>query len=173
VLKLSGAKEDGPALRIAEPSIAYLRLPTFSKKNSQRLEAELGSWPKPTGRERVLIVDLRDNGGGDVAVEALQNWVDPKRLERAFQIHRRQGSSCLYHALRWGYLVASSRGVSGPLPPEMRKDFQEALDGLFRPSSPDCPRTFEDTHGGWDYRQHRMAAPGPVEGTAITGCKRG
>jgi len=164
VLKLSGAKEDGPALRIAEPSIAYLRLPTFSKKNSQRLEAELGSWPKPTGRERVLIVDLRDNGGGDVAVEALQNWVDPKRLERAFQIHRRQGSSCLYHALRWGYLVASSRGVSGPLPPEMRKDFQGALETLFQPSPAECPRSFEESHGGWDYRQHGMAKPGPVDG---------
>src|SRR5262245_35186686 len=95
VLKLAGAKEDAPGLRIVEPSVAYLRLPTFSKKNTQRLEAEMPSWPKPSGRERVLIVDLRDNGGGDVAEEALKDWVDLRRLEKAFQIHRRQGASCL------------------------------------------------------------------------------
>src|SRR5262249_49316285 len=149
---------------IAEPSIAYLRLPTFSKKNSQRLEAELGSWPKPTGRERVLIVDLRDNGGGDVAVEALQNWVDPKRLERAFQIHRRQGSPSLRRAPRGGSRGAPGRGGRGPLPRERGKDSGGAREPLSQPPPGEAPRWFEKSHGGWVSPQHGMAKPGPVDG---------
>src|SRR6185295_9316328 len=35
---------------------------------------------------------------------------------------------------------------------------------LFKPSAAGCPRAFDDSNSDWDYRQHKMLAPGPVEG---------
>jgi hypothetical protein len=167
VLALARATRDEPDFKLLGADVAYVRLPTFTKTNTQLIEQRAGKWPKPTGKERVLIVDLRDNDGGDVAVEALDGWLDDadmKRVRAAFNVHRHQGASCLYHALRWGYVIGSSQGVKPPLGEELTRQMQGSIEDLFQPSPPGCPRAFDDSHGGWDYRQHRMQAPGPVSG---------
>jgi len=164
ILAIGDGTSDEPQLKLLVPTVAYMRLPTFTKRTTQLLEERAWKWMKPTDAERVLIVDLRDNEGGDVAVEALEKWVDLKRLEPAFSTHRRQGASCLYPSLRWGYAEVTSRGLKAPLGKEVQSQLQGGLDALFRPAQPGCPPKYEESHGGWEYRKHAMRPPGPVDG---------
>ena len=133
VRALSGNMQDEPELKRLNDTVAYLRLPTFSKHNSQIFEERAPKWPKPAGKERTLIVDLRDNEGGDANFEALVGWVDETRLKQAIDhalnAHRHEGASCLYEGLRWGYTLFTSRGLKPPLGAELTADFQSTLDG--------------------------------------------
>jgi len=164
IFALSGATADEPDFKLLEPAIAYIRLPTFSKANSQLIEQRMGSWPTPTGSEKTLIVDLRNNGGGDANLETVARWIEVKRMNRAMATHRHQGASCLYHALRWGYVTSSSQGLKPPVSASMTRSLQTSMDDLFKPSAAGCPRAFDDSNSEWDYRQHKMLAPGPVAG---------
>jgi hypothetical protein len=164
VRALSGDSVDTPNFKILEPTVAYLRLPDFDVANGQIIEKRLGSWPTPTGRERVLIVDLRDNEGGSATFAPLAKWVDLHRTNRAENTHRHEGASCLYHALRWGYFSISTSSVKPPVSAARVRQLQSNIDDLFGASPPTCPSEFKDSNGDWDYRQHTMLPPGPVEG---------
>jgi hypothetical protein len=165
LLALSKETRDHPFLIRLAPGVAYLRLPTFSKQNAIDIEQHAAGWPKPTAEDKVLIVDLRDNGGGDVADEALAGWVDSERLWRGFNNSAtHHGASCLYPAFRWGYTALTSGHLKPPLPKAMVAGLQEMLDALYAPSEPGCPRRTEETKGTWNYARHHAAPPGPVEG---------
>jgi hypothetical protein len=162
IRSFTGASLDEPNFAIIEPTIAYLRLPTFNERNGALIEQRVASWPKPTGNERVLIVDLRANDGGNsnIALRPLVGWVDMRRAQRAQATHRREGASCLYHALRWGYTTASTPPVSA----SMTQRLQNSIDELFQPSAAGCPSEFKDSNSDWDFRQHAMQPPGKVDG---------
>jgi Peptidase family S41 len=165
ILGLSKETHDHPFVTRLAPGVAYMRLPTFTKENAIDIEQHLASWPKATAEDRVLIVDLRDNSGGDVAEEALAGWVEEDRLMAAFHnstTHR--GASCLYPALRWGYTALTSSHLKPPLPKEMVDELQQMLDALDGPSEPGCPPRYQDVKGSWNYTMHRAAHPGPVDG---------
>lgn len=170
---LSSDAQDEPTLKHLGDAVAYLRLPTFNKKNSQLFEQRAPRWPKPNGKERTLIVDLRDNDGGDANFDALLGWVDDTRLKQAIDlavnVHRHEGASCLYEPLRWGYTLVSSTGLRPPLGAELTRDFQTTLDAFAKtPSTPRaCPRAFHDSRSGWDYRQHKL-----TEASALAGKRR-
>ena len=165
LLALSKETHDHPFLIHLAPGVAYLRLPTFSKQNAVDIEQHLAAWPKPTQEDKVLIVDLRDNGGGDVADEALVGWVDADRLWTGFNNSTtHHGASCLYPALRWGYTALTSGHLNPPLPKGMVGGLQEMLDALYGPSQPGCPRRTEEAKGTWNYAQRHAAPPGPVAG---------
>ncbi len=102
ILALSGATRDHPFLGRLAPGIAYLRLPTFTKENAVDIEEHSASWAAPTAQDRVLLVDLRDNGGGDAAVQTLAGWVDFQRLTPALHGTTHRSASCLYAALELG-----------------------------------------------------------------------
>jgi C-terminal processing protease CtpA/Prc len=116
------------------------------------------SWPKPSGKEKALIVDLRMNGGGDAAVEAVNGWVDPKDLEASTEFSQRVGASCLYPALRWGYTVKSSRKLTPPISEEMRQQLQENLGEVFAPSEPECPAKYVEKASAWNLTKHKAGA---------------
>lgn len=164
LLALSKEARDHPFLIRLTPGVGYLRLPTFTKQNAVEIEQHFASWPKPTSEDKVLIVDLRDNGGGDIAEEALAGWVDPERLKPAFETGGHKGASCLYPAFRWGYTALTAGGLKPPLPKGMVSGLQEMLDPLFGPSEAGCPRRIEETKGVFTYAQHHLAPPGPVQG---------
>jgi hypothetical protein len=63
VLGMAQTSEDEPSFRAVSEAISYLRLPTFNKLNGERLRALLAGLPKSAGSEKLLIVDLRGNGG--------------------------------------------------------------------------------------------------------------
>lgn len=138
---LTGQGTDRPTLRHLNEQVAYLRLPTFSKANGEIVRKEMGSWEKPTGRETALVIDLRSNDGGDAAFNALAGWISFDALKEAVAFTKRQGDSCLYPALRWGYGMMSSTGLTS-LTPELRGGLQSGLDDLLKPSPPACPASF-------------------------------
>lgn len=164
VRSLSGAVSDTPDFRILDSTVAYLRLPDFTEVNGQLIEQRIAGWPKYSGRERVLIIDLRDNGGGNATLQPLAGWVDTRGVSRALNARRHQGASCLYHALRWGYTTISTASIKPPASTNFTLRLQSLVDDLFRQSAPACPSAFADSSSGWDYRQHAMRAPGLVDG---------
>jgi hypothetical protein len=154
--------EESPAYRALADGIGYLRLPTFSKQNGERLRALLPGLPETAGHEKVLIVDLRGNDGGDAPIEAIARWVDLQSVRPAFKFERHQPKSCLYDALRWGYTQVTTQNLKPPISEALRRSLQAQLDGLFAPSPEGCPARMEDERSPWNYTKHRYPSePAP------------
>jgi len=147
-----------PSYRKVSDTIGYLRLPTFSKQNGELLRKLLPTLPASAGHEKLLIVDLRGNDGGDAPMGSLARWLDPAALRPAIKFNRRQLKSCLYDALSWGYTQITSQGLKPPISDQLRGIMQKQLDGLFSPSPEGCPVRIEEEHSIWNYSQHRFPA---------------
>ena len=147
-----------PSYRAVSETIGYLRLPTFAKANGELLRKLLPTLPESAGHERLLIVDVRGNGGGDAPVREMGRWVDTNRLRPVLNFNRRQPKSCLYDALRWGYAQISSMGLKPPLSDSLRSQLQRELDNLYRGSANGCPVTLEQQRSQWNYSQHVWSA---------------
>ena len=151
-----------PSYRMVAEDIGYLRVPTLSKKNSELWTKMLPTLPESAGRERLLIVDLRMNDGGDEQLGALDRWVDLSAIQSVVNFSRTQPKSCLYDALRWGYTQMTSLGLQPPLSDGLRNMLQGQLNGLFQPGAEGCPMVVERTRSKWNYTQHRFPAAAPV-----------
>jgi C-terminal processing protease CtpA/Prc len=155
---LSGQPSDRPFLRHVSEAIGYLRLPTFSKDNSEIIDRERAGWEKPNGKEKVLIIDLRGNDGGDAAFDALDGWVSSQDLKSLSKGNRRVGNSCLYPPLRWGYTSMSSANLKPPLTASMQGELQGALDALFSKDDPACPAQFREERAKRHYKDRSGGA---------------
>jgi hypothetical protein len=136
---------DRPRIERIGHGVVYARLPTFDSAHYEGASRE--SWAQREPSDRVLIVDLRDNGGGNVGygVDALKRWVDPSRMIRFDSIGSQITASCLNAALRWGYPDSTDKGR-----------MQELLDRMAQPYPAECPRRVDTTPSSWTYRQHRF-----------------
>jgi hypothetical protein len=150
ILALAQTDKDVPSFRSISSRIGYLRLPTFSKANGELLRVLEPSLRARPHQEELLVVDLRNNGGGDMRITAVGNWV---RLRDADGV-RRVGSSCLYPALRWGYSQISSGGLKPPISDALRQRLQSSLNDLVKADDPACPAKFTETPARWTYHQH-------------------
>ncbi|SPE41619.1 putative Peptidase S41 [Candidatus Sulfopaludibacter sp. SbA3] len=181
ISSLAGKSPDEPSYRALNGEIAYLRLPTFSKQNGELLRKLVAALPDSAGREKVLIVDMRSNDGGDEPLAQLARWVDLPGLRNIrLGFGRRLPQSCLYTALRWGY---EQVGISGsclytalrwgyeqvgikslqpPISDALRDSLQRQLDGLFAPAADGCPVSVQETHAAWGYREHRVTTEPPA-----------
>jgi hypothetical protein len=148
---LAQTEKDVPSFRSISPRIGYLRFPTFSKPNVELIRALEPSLRARTHNEQLLLVDLRGNGGGDVRVNAVANWVKLRPAGGA----RRTGASCLYPPLRWGYAQISSSNLKPPITAELRRSLQFGLDNLVKSDDPACPAKFNETPPRSNYTQHR------------------
>jgi hypothetical protein len=151
---LARTEKDVPVFRSISPRIGYIRFPSFSKP-AVELTMELDKTLK--GRphhEEIVIVDLRGNDGGDMRIQALENWT----RFRAADGKRRLGASCLYPALRWGYAQVSSLGLKPPISDRMRRSLQWSFDALFHDDTPECPAKYSETPAKWNYVDHRYPA---------------
>jgi hypothetical protein len=162
IADLAQKPSGSPSYRMVADGIGYLRLPTLSKKNNELLNKMLPTLPESAGRERLLIVDLRMNDGGDEQFEALDRWVDLSAIQSVVNYSRTQPKSCLYDALRWGYTQTSSSGLKPPLSEGLRNMLQRQLNDLFQPGAEGCPMVVEREHSKWNYSQHRFPAVAPV-----------
>ncbi|MBW2525763.1 MAG: hypothetical protein JRI23_16385 [Deltaproteobacteria bacterium] len=140
---LAKTEEDRPAYRRLGSHAVLVRLPTFSKENGERLRQDLPQWP-PRGAERVLVLDLRDNEGGDAAFAALLRWLDVERVKASLWSQKTLATSCSYHALRWGYTMLSSFNIEPPISDGLRAMLQGSLDALAVPQA-SCDRSFATT----------------------------
>jgi hypothetical protein len=132
--------------------IVYARLPTFDASNYEQISRQ--GWAERQPGDRVLIVDLRNNGGGDAqyGLDALQGWIDPARMIHFADLGSQVNSSCLYPALKWGYLAQT--GQTGD--PTQKPFLQELLDRIAQPYPAGCPHSMDITPSRWTYLQHRF-----------------
>jgi hypothetical protein len=143
--------------------VVYARLPTFEGRNYSQVPS--GGWPKHQPGDRVLVVDMRDNGGGDAGygLEVLKGLVDESRMVHFDQIGSQIISSCLYAPLKWSY----------PSPNEKKRS-QELLDIMARPYPPGCPRAVDTTPSRWTYLQHHFEPwPGEMRIIALVNSRCG
>jgi Peptidase family S41 len=158
IAALAGQAWNRPSYRMLDEKIGYLRLPTFSKQNDELLRQLVSALPEGAGHEKLLVVDMRQNDGGDSMVEAMGRWIDVAALRPAIRFNRRQPKSCVYDALRWGYTQNTSQSLKPPLSDALRRSLQQQLDGLFEPVAEGCPVHIEEQHSDWDYRRHDSSA---------------
>ena len=163
IAHLAGTASDTPSYRAIGKDMGYLRLPSFTRENGELLRRLLGSVPESAGHEKLLIVDMRSNEGGDAPVEELARWIDLPTVQRVMQGvggYRRQ--SCLYTALRWGSEQVTIGGLDPPLTDALRGTVQKELDGLFAPAAAGCPVSVQETRTAWAYREHRVTMQPPA-----------
>jgi len=164
IANLAGGKSpDAPSYRMLSGEIGYLRLPSFSKENGELLRKLAAGLPESAGREKVLVVDMRGNDGGDQPLAQLARWIDMERVRSVIRgIGGYRPQSCLYTALRWGYQQYTSQALEPPISDGLRKNLQTGLDGLFAPTPPGCPVDVHETKAGWGYREHRLTTEAPA-----------
>ena len=151
ILDLAGTAEDAPSFRVMSPTISYLRLPTFSKENGELLRKLMSGVPDSAGKEKMLIVDLRGNDGGDAPLDELSRWIDGDTLRRATPFTSHQAQSCVATALRWGYTQTTMLSIQPPISEALRKSLQTQVDGLAETVSDGCPGKFTEERSEWNY----------------------
>lgn len=162
ITNLAGAAPDAPSYRAISADIGYLRLPSFTKPNGELLRKVIAALPETAGHEKLLILDLRGNDGGDAPTAVLARWFDLPTVRRVMSgMGRRMPQSCLYTALRAGYTQVTMRSLEPPLSDALRGDLQSGLDGLFKPAPEGCPASVKQEPAAWGYRQHRLTNTRP------------
>ena len=143
--------------------VVYVRLPTFEEPNYSQVPS--GGWPQHHPGDHVLVVDMRDNDGGDAGygLDVLKGFVDESRMVHFDQIGSQIISSCLYGPLKWNYPS-----------PTGKKRLQELLDIMARPYPPACPRAVNTSPSRWTYPQHRFEPrPGDMRIIALVNSRCG
>ena len=163
IANLAATASDTPSYRAIGKDMGYLRLPSFTKQNDELLHRLLGSLPESAGHEKLLIVDMRSNEGGDAPVAELARWIDLPAAQRVMQgLGGYRPQSCLYTALRWGYEQVTLRDMTPPLSDALRGNLQKELDGLFAPTPAGCPVSVRETRPAWAYREHQVTTQPPA-----------
>ncbi len=158
IAEMAGKPADQPSYRQPVPAIGYLRLPTFTKPNTEAFRKLLPTLPDSAGHEKLLILDLRGNHGGDNVLKELSRWIDLDALRPALRHARHTRNSCLYDALRWGYMQYTLLPVKAPISNELTGVLQRGLNAVFTPSPPGCPVSMEHIRAEWDYTRHRFSS---------------
>ncbi|MDR3700158.1 MAG: S41 family peptidase [Candidatus Sulfopaludibacter sp.] len=163
IAHLAGTASDTPSYRAISKDMGYLRLPSFTKENGELLRQLLAALPESAGHEKLLIIDLRSNEGGDAPVDELARWIDLPSAQRVMQgLGGYRPQSCLYTALRWGYEQVTLRGLNPRLSDSLRDSLQKELDGLFAPPVAGCPVSVRETKTVWAYREHHVTTQPPA-----------
>jgi hypothetical protein len=153
ILSLAGTTEDEPSFRVLSPTVSYLRLPTFSKENGERLRKLLPALPDSAGKEQLLIADLRGNDGGDAPIDELSRWIDAETIRKVVPFTRHLAQSCVSRALRWGYTQTTMLSMRPPVSDALRQELQAEVNALAEPSPPGCPGNFIEERSEWNYTQ--------------------
>lgn len=158
-----------PRLQRLGNGVVYVRLPTFDEANYRNLHRE--EWPRREPGDRVLIVDLRDNGGGSAGygLAALKDWIPETRMTRFQDFGTTLDASCLYLPLKWNAEVDMNPSLS----PDVRRDLQHLLNRMAQPYPPGCPRAVLTAPARWTYPEHHFAPqPGDLRIVALvnSGC---
>jgi hypothetical protein len=142
--------------------IAYLRMPTFTDANNDALRAALGK-AEGLGKERVLVLDLRGNDGGNAPTDVLTNWFAESAIELAGAQSTQYGTqSCFRTALFFGLQQQLSAGLKPPASPQLTQFLQQIVDTLKAPQSCAVERTVD--RGDRSLRDHHFALHGPGDG---------
>jgi hypothetical protein len=93
-----------PSYEKIADGIAYVRMPTFTDANDDALTDLFAKTPD-IGKERVVLLDLRGNDGGNAPLTLLNTWFAESAIERASELTQVGTQSCFRTAL---FLACSS-----------------------------------------------------------------
>lgn len=142
--------------------VAYLRMPTFTDANNDALRAALVK-AQGLGKERVLIMDLRGNDGGNAPTDVLTNWFAESAIELAAEQSTQYGTqSCFRTALFFGLQQQLSAGLKPPSSPQLTQFLQQIVDTLKTPAS--CTVQPVVQRGDRSLRDHRFEVAAPDSG---------
>lgn len=154
VAAFSGGKKGLVVYNTVAPGIGYLRLAAFSDAGDEALTKLLPTLPASAGREKLLIVDLRGNDGGNAPLEQLSRWIPVKQIDgQPTQIGKR---SCLYPGLWFNLGQVLALGVKPPVTANFRRIMTAYASGLDAQSSASCPVNFDTTQSKWHYTEHHF-----------------
>jgi hypothetical protein len=152
-------------IRHLSDGIAYLRLPTFSDDMSPTCTSSQQILiPDGFGKEKILVIDLRNNHGGDFvgcAKKALSPWItlSEEMVRRTFSKTTRR--SCLVRSTTYGpvdtmgWIPAAERIVNNGLTDDLRQEIQSATDDIFAsPAGAACQWKDEVTTSPLNMSQH-------------------
>jgi hypothetical protein len=151
ILDLAGTAQDAPSFRVMSSGVSYLRLPTFSKENGELLRRLMAALPDSAGKEKVLIVDLRGNAGGDAPMQELSRWIDEDTVRKVVPLNRELADSCVSRALRWGYTQTTMLSMRPPIPDALRQKLQDNAAALDAIQLGGCDGTFIVERSNWNY----------------------
>jgi hypothetical protein len=154
VAALSGGQNGLALYDTIAPHIGYLRLAAFTDAGDEALSKLLQSLPPSAGHEKLLIVDLRNNDGGNAPIGLLSRWVPESEISRSpGQVLKR---SCLYPGLWFNLGQVLSLGVKRPVSENFRNIMAAYGRNLMTGSSPGCLVSFNTVKGKWFYTEHHF-----------------
>lgn len=161
------APQQKPVYESWGDGIAYLRMPTFTDANDDALRAAL-SKAQGLGKERVLIMDLRGNDGGNAPTDVLTNWYAESAIEQAAEQSTQYGTqSCFRTALFFGLQQQLSADLKPPASAGLTQFLQQIVDALQQPPA-SCDVEPAVQRGDRSLRDHQFStAPSTPDQTRI------
>ncbi len=145
--------------------ISYVRMPTFSDANDDAL-TDLFSKTPNIGKERVVIVDLRSNDGGNAPLSLLNTWFSGSAIERASELNQIGTQSCFRTALYFGLQQQLLGSVKPPASTQLSQFLQRVVDSLSTPAS--CEVEPDDQQSDGSLRDHQFSIkPAQADQTRI------
>src|SRR5579884_381013 len=142
-----------PSYETLGDGIAYVRMANFSDAGDDQLRSVL-SKASGLGKERLVVLDLRGNGGGSAPVDVLNNWAAQSAIDRASSFDSYETESCFVTALRFNLQMHLMRGLKAPLPAPELQFLQQSVNELAQP--PNCEVRPVTTRGESPLRDHRF-----------------
>lgn len=155
IAALSGGQKGLALYHTVAPGIGYLRLASFVDAGNQALAKLLPKLPASAGHEKVLIVDLRGNGGGSAPLGSLSRWVPVDKITRKMSKTRKR--SCLFPGLWFNLGQMLGFRMKPPGSDGFRQTMKVYAKGLSAPPVTTCPVSFKTTRGQWAYTDHHFA----------------
>jgi len=125
----------GPVYQPLGNGIAYLRAPFLFDYANNRALGNVLSKAHGVGKERVLLFDLRGNGGGAAPTNLLTYWFSQSEIAAASLIGDRETTdSCFKNGLMFNMFQYFSYTLRPPLSPDMKHWMQHVVDGLSGPT---------------------------------------
>jgi len=161
---LRGDGEDRVLFRHLDAQTLYIRIPTLSFL----LAEQLVGMQVPKGDPKVLIFDLRGNEGGaaDLVFRLLSELIGWKKVRQALSFSIRIKHSCIANSLMWGFAQSKLRGVTPPLPSNLREVLQGLINTLATPTDSECAVFFQALKAKWGYHEHQFP-PRPEPGKPL------
>lgn len=114
--------------------IAYVRMPAFNDAAVEALRASLAK-ASGLGKERVVIMDLRGNEGGNAPTDVLSNWFAESALDQAGDVRQIGTQSCFRQAMFFGLEQQLATGLKPPASAGTTQFLQQVVDLLKSPVS--------------------------------------
>jgi hypothetical protein len=149
-LQISGK----PSYEELADGIAYVRLPTFTDQNDDSI-TDLFSKAANIGKERVVLLDLRGNQGGNAPISILNTWFAESAIEDARDQSQISTQSCFRTALVFNLQQQLASSLKPPASTGVTRYLQDLADMLSSPS--DCNVVPQEHRSGSTLRDHAFS----------------